>query len=53
MLRFWVIALSLFLIAQAARLDMSPETAFWLRGELLRVITDEAAWRYRVWAQGM
>ena len=37
---------------QVAQTDTSPETCFWVRQELQRILQEETEWRCRLWARG-
>lgn len=41
-----------FLDVQVAELDHSPETSFWAKQELERVIAEERQLRCKLWSQG-
>ena len=38
---------------QVAELDHSPETSFWAKQELQRVIAEEKQWRCKLWSTGL
>ena len=39
-------------LVQVAQTDPSPETCFWVRQELQRILQEETEWRCRLWARG-
>ncbi len=39
-------------LVQVAQTDPSPETCFWVRQELQRILQEETDWRCRLWARG-